>query len=88
MSLELLDFRGLMSGQVLEVDPGVVMVCHVIIFTENIVGTVHNSCGIDDLNVVSLCVELQEAVETDVDQGQEIGHAEKRLQVDVEEERK
>lgn len=85
--LVLLDLRLLVRGEVAVVDGGGVVVRHVVVLAENVLLAVDDGRCVHHLDVLAFLVVLQEAVEADVDEGEEVGHAEHRLQVEPEQER-
>ena len=63
------------------------MVCHVVVLSEEVVFTVDDGGRVHARNGLPAGVELDEAVKADVDQGEEEGHAQQRLDVEPEQER-
>eukprot|EP00968_Pinguiococcus_pyrenoidosus_P025019 scaffold5340_cov257-Pinguiococcus_pyrenoidosus.AAC.7 len=83
----LVDLRLLMRGQVGIEDAGGVVVGHVVIFPVVVILALDDARTIDTGDVLPVLVKLDEGVEAEVDEGEEVGHAEQGLQVDPEDER-
>mmetsp|Transcript_18891 Transcript_18891/g.26010 ORF Transcript_18891/g.26010 Transcript_18891/m.26010 type:complete len:206 (-) Transcript_18891:679-1296(-) len=63
-----------------------VVVCHVVELAEEVVLAVHDGGGVHHRNGLAVAVELDKAVEADVDECQEEGHTQQRLNVEPEQE--
>ena len=78
---------GLLQGrEVAVVDLRVVVVCHVVVLSEEVVFTVDDGGRVNERNRLSAGIELDEAVEADVNKGEEEGHAHQWLDVEPEQE--
>lgn len=77
--LKLFDFGLLVSGQISEVDVCVVVVRHVVVFTKVVVVASDDGCCVDTRNALAILVELDEAVEANVQKCQKVSHAKQRL---------
>jgi hypothetical protein len=58
------------------------MVSHVVVLAEVVIIALNDRGGVHTGDVVALRIELDETVEAVVDEGEEVGHAQKGLEID------
>jgi hypothetical protein len=80
------DLGGLEGGEVAVVDVDVVVVGHVVVFAEVVIIAIDDAARVHTGDIDTIAIDLDEAMEANVEQGEEVGHTNERLEVDPEHE--